>query len=25
MNHPKGLEWAGHHLYKEYWHLERAD
>jgi hypothetical protein len=25
MNHPRGLEWAGHHLYKEYWHLERAD
>jgi len=22
MAHPKGLEWAGHHLYKEYWHLE---
>ncbi|HVM60052.1 MAG TPA: hypothetical protein VMV72_04230 [Verrucomicrobiae bacterium] len=22
MAHPKGLEWAGHHLYKEYWDLE---
>ena len=22
MEHPKGLEWAGHHLYKEYWNLE---
>jgi hypothetical protein len=22
MAHPKGLEWAGHHLYKEYWNLE---
>lgn len=22
MNHPRGLEWAGHHLYREYWHLE---
>jgi len=24
MAHPKGLEWAGHHLYKEYWNLEGA-
>jgi hypothetical protein len=22
MNHPRGLEWAGHNLYKDYWHLE---
>jgi len=22
MAHPKGLEWAGHHLYKELWNLE---
>ena len=22
MSHPKGLQWAGHHLYKEYWNLE---
>lgn len=21
MNHPGGLEWAGHHLYKDYWHM----
>jgi hypothetical protein len=25
MKHPRGLEWAGNHLYKEYWNLERAD
>jgi hypothetical protein len=25
MAHPRGLEWAGHHLYKDYWHLERAN
>ena len=24
MAHPKGLEWAGHHLYKEYWNLAGA-
>ena len=22
MRHSKGLEWAGHHLYADYWHLE---
>jgi hypothetical protein len=22
MNHSRGLEWAGHHLYKDSWHLE---
>jgi len=22
MNHPRGLEWAGNHLYKEHWDLE---
>jgi len=22
MMHPRGLEWAGNHLLKEYWHLE---
>lgn len=22
MSHPKGLEWAGHHLYKEHWQME---
>jgi hypothetical protein len=22
MNHPRGLEWAGHHLYATYWHME---
>ena len=22
MAHPKGLQWAGHHLYKEYWNWE---
>jgi hypothetical protein len=22
MNHPRGLEWAGHHLYATYWTLE---
>ncbi len=22
MSHPRGLEWAGHHLYKDLWHLE---
>lgn len=21
MNHPRGLEWAGHHLYADAWHL----
>ena len=22
MNHPHGLEWAGHHLYASYWEME---
>ena len=22
MNHPRGLEWAGHHLYQDSWHME---
>jgi hypothetical protein len=22
MTHSRGLEWAGHHLYKEYWNME---
>ena len=22
MNHPRGLEWAGHHLYAEHWELK---
>jgi len=22
MNHPRGLEWAGHHLYRDSWRLE---
>jgi hypothetical protein len=25
MSHPRGLEWAGHHLYKDYWHLEHPN
>ena len=24
MAHPKALDWAGHHLYQAYWHLEGA-
>jgi hypothetical protein len=22
MSHPRGLEWAGHHLYKDYWEMK---
>jgi hypothetical protein len=22
VSHPRGLEWAGHHLYASYWHME---
>jgi hypothetical protein len=22
MNHPQGLEWAGHHLFADAWHME---
>lgn len=22
MSHPRGLEWAGHHLYQEHWRME---
>jgi hypothetical protein len=25
MNHPRGLDWAGRHLYAEYWHRERPN
>jgi hypothetical protein len=24
MNQPRGLQWAGDHLYQDYWHLEHA-